>query len=258
METTSTNNVSNEFTTTTTTNAVETTPANLELAKLQGELQATQLELEHLRRSLDTAKEVSTNKSATIVQSIGVLVKELDGVDIADIIVDLPKQKIIDVVRLLANMNASYVKDGIESSINANEFNTEIDNLDDYISDNYNDGQIVDLIDNKYSWSDILSLAFRRGSIETDDVTDYIEKSDLVFDEIRSGNIDFSDMMNHFDSSDCYEWLNDNGDLNWSDVKDYIDMDDVKADIEIDTDMVSEYISNLDNNEFRTLITNLS
>lgn len=259
MENTSntTNNVNADFTTTK-TNEYQIHPAQLELAKLQGELETTRLELEHLRRSIDTANVVSNDKSETISKAVATLINQLDAFDIADIIYELPKQKIIDVVRILTNMNSQYVKDAIQTSVNSDDFETEIDDLDTYIADAYTEDNIVNLIDEKYSWSTLLRVAFKNNSIDTDDVVDYVDTDEILADEFRKGNVSFYDMMEHFDTSDCFEYLDNQGSLSWSEVKDYVDMDDVKADIEIDNDMIGEYISNLNDSDFRNLITNLS
>jgi len=246
----------------TTTNAVENTPAQLELARIQDKLEIAEKMIADLklqcRKEIDSINTLLTQKSESIAESVSVLIKQLDGVDIGDIIYELPKQKVIDVVRILTNMNPQYVKDGINSSVNSEHFNAEIDNLDDYISDKYDEGDIIGLIDDKYSWSNLLERAFSRGSIDNSDVVDHIDTEDIVNDYLRGGNMDFSDIMHHFDESDCFSYLSDEGRISWENVKDYVDMDDVKADIEIDNDMVGEYISNLNDSEFRNLITNLS
>jgi len=186
------------------------------------------------------------------------LLSQLDSDIVADVIYKMSNIKQQNIVRCLTNISANNVKIGVDDSLNKEIFETEIEDLDDYIADAYDEGQIADLIDNKYSWSTLLKIAFRRGVIDNSDVVDYLDIADIIDDELRSGNIEFSDMMQHFDNSDCFDHLDKQGEMTWYNVKDYVDMDEVKSDIEVDTDMVTDYISNLSDNEFRTLITNLS
>lgn len=252
-----TNNVSTEFTTTT-TNAVEITPAQLEITKLQAELETTRAELEQIKQSLETQTEMQNKSKAAIVESVYTLALNLDAPTLANTICRLNSPQIITIIQHLTDKLVAHVKTGIDLSINADQFKTEIEDLDDYISDKYNEEQILDLIDKKYSWSTLMRLAFRNDSIDTSDVIDYIDTSDVIDEELRKGNIEFSDIMSHFDNSDCFDYLDNQGEMTWYNVKDYVDMDEVKADVEIDTDTITDYISNLDNSEFRTLITNLS
>ena len=270
-----TNNVNTDFTTTT-TNAVEITPANQpiemypasdietqqalmsELAKAQGELDTIKAELEQYKYSLQIQREVQNELRCSMADSVYLLLQQLDSDVIADTICRLSTAKETNIIKYIADKMPNVVKQGIKESYNAEEFNTEIEDLDEYIADAYDEGQIVDLIDAKYSWSTILRDAFRRGSVDNSDVVDYLDLQDIVDDELRSGNISFSDMMQHFDNSDCFDHLDSKGEMTWYNVKDYVDMDEVKSDIEVDTDMVTDYISNLSDNEFRTLITNLS
>jgi hypothetical protein len=277
---TTTNNLTNQFTTTTTnnmeqtlttSNAVELSPAQ-QIEKLEQEIKnydaaysstlhdvtKAQQEITLLRGSIDTANVVSLSKTQTISNAVDVLIKQLDSFDIADIINSLSNEKISDIIRGLTNMNWKQVKQGIEKSAYSNEFNNEIDDLNSYISDAYNEDEIVLLIDDKYSWHTLLHIANRRGSIDGSDLIDFVDANEIATEEISNGNISFDDIMEHFDSSDCFEWLKDNRTIYWSDVKDYVDMDDVKADIKIDDDMVTEYISNLNDGQFRNLISNLS
>lgn len=270
--TTSTNNLNNEFTTTT-TNAVEITPAtdcNLTNQYLN-EIEKQKFNYNQLSEaysSMEHDYEIVKNKLATlncntietissIYQAALILLKQMDVVDIANLIHELPN-KTSEVVKHLTNLNFVDVKEGINNSYNKEKFETEIEDLETYISDKYSCNDIVDLIDNKYSWHTILNRAFTTHSIDENDVIDHIDMDDAINEELRKGNFSFSDIMEHFDKSDCFEYLNDNGDLNWYEVKDYVDMDDVKADIEIDSDMIADYISGLNDNQFRTLITNLS
>jgi hypothetical protein len=252
-----TNNVNNEFTTTT-TNAVEITPATLELAKLKGELDTLNAELNQFRQALQLSRDNITNRDETIAKSISAVIGQLDGCTIAEIIYELPADKVIDVVRALTNMNHSFVKQGVTDSVYSENFNSKIEDLDAYISEQYNEAEIVNLIDEKYSWSTLLNYAFRNNSLDSDDVADYIDTEEVVTEEFRKGNISFDDVMSHFDASDCFQWLDDASELNWDSVKDYVDLDAVKEEIVLDADMVETYINNLDNHSFRNLIANIS
>jgi hypothetical protein len=252
-----TNNVNNEFTTTT-SNEVEITPSMLQAVMLTSELNDAKAELQQLKQSLQIQREVQNDLRCAMADSVYHLLKHLDADVIADTICRLNTTKESQIIKYMANTHPNIIKAGLKESDNAEQFSTDIDNLDDYISDKYDEGDIIGLIDDKYSWSNLLDRAFSRGSIDNSDVVDHIDTEDIVNDYLRGGNMDFSDVMHHFDESDCFSYLSDEGRISWENVKDYVDMDDVKADIEFDNDMVGEYISNLNDSEFRNLVTNLS
>lgn len=252
-----TNNVNNEFTTTT-TNAVEITPANLELAKLQGDLDSTIAELNQFRQSLQIQREVHNDLRCSIAESMYHLLQHLDADVIADTICRLNTTKETNIIKYMADRMPNIVKDGIKESDNADEFITEIDDLDDYISDKYSEGDIINLIDAKYSWNTLFSIAFRQNSIDDNDVMDFIDMEEAVKEELQKGNISFDDLMDNFTEDDCYEYIRSNGGISWSDVKDDVDMDDVRSDIDLDNDMVTEYASRLSDSDFRNLISNLN
>lgn len=218
-------------------------------------------ELVEVRQSLICQKEINRDYQDMMIESAYTLIKNLSDESIASILNKINDVKLSLVIKHITNMNLNTVQNGIEMSLFSDKFNKSIDTekLNDVISDTYNESQLVDLIDEKYSWHTLLDEAVKSRSIDDDTLVEYIDdKTSIINDEISRGNISFDELMENFDARDCYDWLSNEGKLDWSDVKEYIDFDDVKADIDVDDDMVTDYISNLSDSEFRTLISNIS
>lgn len=251
--TTTTNNVNNNFTTTN-TNAVEITPAQLEIAKLQSELDSTnQLLVQHY------TNEIRLTDSFTMI--LKEAIEHLSARRIADIVCSLKGTKLREIITEITMFNDVAVFEGVSASIYADKFKAPIDNLNDYISEEYNEADIAMLIDEKYNWHTLLKYARNNNSIDDSDLIEHIyHVNDVVEQELSNGNVSFDDVMQHFDSGDCFTYLEDAGDLTWSRVKDYVDVEfanDVIEDTTLDSDTITNYLSNLSEQELGAIIKNI-
>lgn len=73
-------------------------------------------------------------------------------------------------------------------------------------------------------------------------------------------DVKFSEIMEYYDNDECFDYLTENYAITWDKVKDHVDLDEVRADQDvstIDKDTVTTFIEELNDTDFRKLITSL-